>query len=153
VLDVKFSPDGSSVAAGTEEGTWVFYAESGSVQSHVASRGLVPSVAFSPDGQFVAAGGNNHLVQVFRVSGTNEDFHLTGQGLTGQGSFRSVVLDPAAHWIAVVDDRAKAEILDLRSGKEAFDLASPERGQECGRVQSERAAPRRRRILTAWYRY
>ncbi len=87
VLDVRFSSDGHRVAAGTLQGTWVFFAETGSIQSQLACHEGARSIAFSPGDQWVATAGADQTVRMFEAATGREAVRLVVSGGVGGVAF------------------------------------------------------------------
>lgn len=114
VWSIVFSPDGSRLAAGAEEGVtlWDMQRLSQLEYTILASDEPINNVAFSPDGRFLAEGGSGRLVKLWDVEhGTQSTtlqghsgqitavaFNSDGTLLASAGEDRTVILwDLASH--------------------------------------------------------
>ncbi len=66
---MRFSPDGTRLAVGTDVGVWVYDVASGKETAlFTGHTGQVNALAFSPDGELLASGGfKNRIVQVWEL--------------------------------------------------------------------------------------
>lgn len=66
---MRFSPDGTRLAVGTDVGVWVYDVASGKETAlFTGHTGQVNALAFSPDGKLLASGGiKNRIVQVWEL--------------------------------------------------------------------------------------
>jgi WD40 repeat protein len=68
VLAVAWSPDGTAIASGDEDGNVYVWdaAERRTTFRYTGHQGAVNAVAWSPDGQFLASGSADTTVQVWQ---------------------------------------------------------------------------------------
>lgn len=66
---MRFSPDGTRLAVGTDVGVWLYDVASGKETAlFTGHTGKVNALAFSPDGKLLASGGiKNRIIQVWEV--------------------------------------------------------------------------------------
>ena len=66
---MRFSPDGSYLAVGTDVGVWLYeLPHAKETALFTGHTGLINALAFSPDSKFLASGGfNNSIIQVWNV--------------------------------------------------------------------------------------
>ncbi len=106
VDSVAFSPDGHTLAAGSDDGTiWLWNvtdpAHPTQIGQPLAGPGdAVDSVAFSPDGHTLAAGSDDDTIWLWNVTDPLDATQI-GQPLTGPGStVESVAFSPDGHTLA-----------------------------------------------------
>ena len=105
---IRFSPDGTRLAVGTDVGVWLYDVSDGKETALYTERaGQVNALVFSQDGKMLASGGlNNSIIQLWDVN-TNTKHAITGLSLNAveaiaflQDSTTLVSLnrDEIAHW-------------------------------------------------------
>ncbi len=75
---MRFSPDGSHLAVGTDVGLWLYDAQTGQETAmFTGHKGQVNAIAFSPDGQTMASGGfANPIIQLWDVNTAKKHSHI-----------------------------------------------------------------------------
>jgi WD40 repeat protein len=116
IWDATFSPNGRSVAAGSNEGM-VLEAATARELARFDAGGLIASVVFSPDGKFVATGAGGGA-QLFDIRTKRETLRLEhGDTVTG------VAISPDGELLATGSgstDAGKARIFELATRHETF---------------------------------
>jgi WD40 repeat protein len=69
VTDVRFSPDGQTIAAAVDNSTIVLWSADGQQSQVLEQPGTTTSVSFSPDSQMIATGGYEKTVTLWSRSG------------------------------------------------------------------------------------
>jgi WD40 repeat protein len=111
---VAFSPDGTRVATGSEDGlARVLDSRSGTELARLDHGGPVRAVAFSPDGTRVATGSEDGLARVFDARSGQELARLDHGGLV-----QAVAFSPDGTLIATGSLDGSARVFDARSGQE-----------------------------------
>ncbi|CAE7232512.1 unnamed protein product [Rhizoctonia solani] len=122
VYSPVFSPDGSLIVFGTEDGEVIFWEPIEWRKVGEAVKGhskLVISVAFSPDGTYVASASLDHAILLWD---TKTRSHLTTfSGHTGE--VRSVAFSPCGNQLVSGSADKKIRIWDRRSGNTVLELA------------------------------
>ncbi len=119
VLDIKFSPDGSTLAysgikLGAQPNIWIKEIETGSTRN-LRTRDQafdVYAIAWSPDGQLIATGGVDRVLRIWSVSSGSavqeiEDVY--------RGPIRALAFSPNGKWLATGAE-------DNESGKKEISL-------------------------------
>jgi WD40 repeat protein/serine/threonine protein kinase len=110
VYGMAFSPDGSRLALGTEQGTIKVW-DSGDGREVFALRGhtaIVHAVAFSPDGLRLATGSNDKTVRLWDPASGRELLTLQGH----KGGVGAVAFGPDGHRLASADDLGFVKVWD-----------------------------------------
>ncbi len=108
---VAYSPDGRSLAAGTEfQGVQVWNRETGQrIRELKAHDGEVLAVAYSPDGRRLASGGMDRKVRIWDAA-TGSMVHVLGDGA---GPIRALAFSPDGRYLAATNGDRTVRIWDL----------------------------------------
>ncbi len=117
---IVFSPDGSTLAAGSTDGTvWLVALPSGPELFRFAGHtSLVSRVAFSPDGKTLASGSLDSSVRLWDVAGKVERMNLVGHS----GIIVGVAFSPDGRVLASTsgvvsnDDSDRVRLWDVKTG-------------------------------------
>ena len=114
VRSVAFSPDGTKIATGSEDGTArVFDAAASGELCRLNHDGPVRSVAFSPDGTKIATGSEDGTARVFDAAASGELCRLNHDG-----PVRSVAFSPDGTKIATGSEDGTARVFDAAASGE-----------------------------------
>ena len=124
VYDIKFSPDGTTLAGGSPNYTHTIIlwdVASGTLKDTLEGHTSARSVAFSPDGQTLASGGSDNTVKLWDVaSGTLKD---TLEGHTDL--VRSVAFSPDGQTLASGSDDSTIRLWNPTTGKSIEIISRP----------------------------
>ena len=141
VRSVAFSPDGSRIATGGEDGSTKLWDRDGKPITSINSNlGRVYSVAFSPDGSRIATGGSDGSTQLW-----DKDGKAITTINSNQGSVYSVAFSPDGSRIATGGRDGSTKLWD-RDGKPITSINSNQRS-----VLSVAFSPDGSRIATGGY--
>jgi WD40 repeat protein len=120
VKSVSFSPDGQTLATGSDDKTIKLWnvatgKEILTLQGHQKS---VKSVSFSPDGQTLATGSDDNTIKLWNVATGKEIRTLQGH----QESFYSVSFSPDGQTLASSSDDNTIKLWNVATGKEILTL-------------------------------
>ena len=75
---MRFSPDGSLLAVGTDVGLWLYDVSTGQeTPMFTGEKGQISTIAFSPDGKTIVSGGfSNPIIQLWDVDKTKKHSHI-----------------------------------------------------------------------------
>ncbi len=134
VRSVTFSPDGSCLASGSDDGSvWVWDAKSGEERLRLEGHsGKVSSVAFSRDGLWLASGSTDKTVRVWDAKSGEERLCLRGHSDT----VTSVSFSPGDLCLASGSTDMTVRVWDTHSGEEQLCLLG-----HSGRVTSVTFSP------------
>ena len=79
ISEIKYSPDGTRVAAASTIGIWLYDAETGQELALLTGHtGYVWNIAFSPDGQTLASGSNDNTIRLWDANTGKHKTTLVG---------------------------------------------------------------------------
>lgn len=123
---VDFSPDGSRLAVGNQDGLpKVWDLKSGEpVFSLVGHTKICRPIAYSPDGKLLATGGHDGLVKIWDAQSGKELMSFQSPGPIVYG----VDFSPDGNRLVEVDESGFLTIWDIASGKMILSLTNPSAG-------------------------
>ncbi|MBR8828045.1 MAG: AAA-like domain-containing protein [Gomphosphaeria aponina SAG 52.96 = DSM 107014] len=109
VTSVSYSPDGKTIASGSEDGKILLWRKNGTLLTTLSGHtGEVNSVVFSPDGKIIASGSLDHTVRLWKRDGSWLTT-LMGHG----GKVNSVVFSPDGKIIASGSEDGTVKLWEL----------------------------------------
>ena len=116
VLSVAFSPDGKTLASGSQDNTVKLWEVSTGKELRTFSghQNWVLSVAFSPDGKTLASGSHDNTVKLWEVSTGKELRTFSGH----QNSVLSVAFSPDGKTLASGSQDNAVKLWEVSTGKE-----------------------------------
>jgi WD40 repeat protein/serine/threonine protein kinase len=110
ILDVKYSPDGTTFACGTEDNNaQIWLAETGEAYAlPLEHRGAVAAVAFSPDGRRLLTGCQDNYARTWDLPPAPSGRALRRH----KGAVRSIAFGPGGQSILTAGDDKTAQLVD-----------------------------------------
>ena len=126
VTFVTFSPDGLTIASGSDDNTIRLWDRASGKELTVLSghRDKVTSVTFSPDGRTIASGSDDRTIRLWDRASGKELAELSGH----QGKVTSVTFSPDGLTIASGSDDRTIRLWDRASGNKLAVLSGHDRG-------------------------
>jgi WD40 repeat protein len=90
IMSVAFSPDGSLLAADSDDGSIrILRISDGKLLKNLSNVGGIRSIAFSPQGNWLAAGSDNNITYIWRLSDWQEYSYNDHKGAVNVVAFSS----------------------------------------------------------------
>lgn len=111
--DIEFSPDGSRILTGSNDGTAIVWdSRTGEKLLVLQNEDQVWGIAYHPDGSLVATADYSHGVRLWDVSTGEHKLFLPSEDLVYDVDF-----SPDGHWIAVSRQSGDILVWDIRTGQ------------------------------------
>ena len=118
---MRFSPDGTRLAVGTDVGVWLYDVASGKATAlFTGHTGQINALAFSPDGKLLASGGiKNRIVQVWELETGRK--HTTLKLTNNLYSMESLAFSQDGKKLVGVEDIDRIKHWDVNTGRILLD--------------------------------
>jgi WD40 repeat protein len=121
VAAVAFSPDGSMLLTGSEDGTArLWHTQGGEIERFTGHTGVVTTVAFSPDMQMVVAGGSDGSIRLWSIQSGKQLQRFDGH----TGGVASIKLSADGTKIVSMGTDDSAMLWDIKTGRNIVRLLS-----------------------------